>query len=852
MDFDDDAPPELVPTSNDLEPEEKPVKVPITLITGYLGAGKTTLLNYILTAEHGKKIAVIMNEFGDSLDIEKSLTINKDGESVEEWMDVGNGCICCSVKDTGVNAIESLMEKKGKFDYILLETTGLADPGNIAPMFWMDDGLGSTIYLDGIVTLVDAKNILRSLDDPAGKVEGHEDGEDAHGPVMTTAHVQISHADVIVINKSDLVSEQELQAVKDRIESINGLAKIFVTTQSVVPKLEGFLLDLHAYDTVEELDRPGLGHSHLDKTISTISIPLPELTEQQQSALDAWLRSVLWENILPGHEPTGGPAYDIHRLKGRFFTDSGREKIIQGVREIFDIFDSPSQPPDAAPLRAGKMILIGRHLDAFNFGGVPQALRGMPNGFGGQQQQQQQSGRAVSNRLPNGKIGPVGNAAGWGFGGSGMPMGGSASVPPGATRPLGGNVSFAQSLTGSQPATPLDLAEFPSLSNSNNQLNSASQSSMWSAQGPRNIGAGVHRGGGTPISSQQNQQEDMFASRLSSAQGSFRFGNQGNASQAAQGQSGVADDFPPLNRSANGEIGGQERGGNLMSSLGFGAQGSASGSAVHASRAGNGLLSALSATSRAADVRSPTAIARPQDSRSPVEDEPRQKPAGYREDSVDSVGGKNPHGAIGNDPPTGKAKEEEKGSATQVQDPLEGMAPIDKWGLKGLRTLMNNFPDYNALTCGLDPASLGVDMRSTDLLSAKVYSVYEDVPPRSPVPKFRLPDCYQVKNVQPIEAKISSFNEETLMWIFYSCPRDIKQQMAAIELNNRNWRWHKKMQMWLTKDDVMVPQSLGPTHERGYYIVWDTANWRKERRELMLHYADLDTTPTAQLQSIGA
>ena len=192
------------------------------------------------------------------------MTINKDGESVEEWLDVGNGCICCSVKDTGVAAIESLMDKKGKFDYILLETTGLADPGNLAPLFWVDDGLASTIYLDGIVTLVDAKNILRSLDDPAGKIEGHEESYD-HGPVMTTAHVQISHADVIVINKSDLVSEDELRAVKERIKSINELAKIFVTSQSVVPQLEGFLLDLHAYDRVDELDRPGLGHSHLDK-----------------------------------------------------------------------------------------------------------------------------------------------------------------------------------------------------------------------------------------------------------------------------------------------------------------------------------------------------------------------------------------------------------------------------------------------------------------------------------------------------------------------------------------------------------------------------------------------------------
>jgi Putative GTPases (G3E family) len=169
------------------------------------------------------------------------------------------------VRDNGVAAIESLMEKKGKFDYILLETTGLADPGNLAPLFWMDDGLGSTIYLDGIVTLVDAKNILRSLDDPAGKVQGHEEAEDDNGPVMTTAHVQISHADVIVINKADLVSEGELQAVRDRIESINGLAKVFVTTQSVVPQLEGFLLDIHAYDRAEGLDHAATGHAHLDK-----------------------------------------------------------------------------------------------------------------------------------------------------------------------------------------------------------------------------------------------------------------------------------------------------------------------------------------------------------------------------------------------------------------------------------------------------------------------------------------------------------------------------------------------------------------------------------------------------------
>jgi len=213
-----------------------------------------------------------------AIDIEKSLTVNKGGEKVEEWLEVGNGCICCSVKyvahhshdlfidnqrDSGVNAIESLMEKKGVFDYILLETTGLADPGNLAPLFWVDEGLGSTIYLDGIVTLVDAKNVLKSLDEPVQETIQHEEHEHS-GPAMTTAHLQISHADVIVINKSDLVSEAELSAVQERVQAINGLAKIHMTEQGRVPRLEGFLLDLHAYDDVGTLDVASKGHSHLD------------------------------------------------------------------------------------------------------------------------------------------------------------------------------------------------------------------------------------------------------------------------------------------------------------------------------------------------------------------------------------------------------------------------------------------------------------------------------------------------------------------------------------------------------------------------------------------------------------
>ena len=161
------------------------------------------------------------------------------------------------------------MERRGAFDYILLETTGLADPGNIAPLFWNDEGLGSSIYLDGVVTLVDAKNILRSLSEKPKDATSNGTSSESHehaGAHFTTAHLQISHADIIVLNKSDLVSKAELELVQDTIKGINGMAKVVITSHSRVPKLDGVLLDLQAYDNVtsEDLDFAKKGHSHLD------------------------------------------------------------------------------------------------------------------------------------------------------------------------------------------------------------------------------------------------------------------------------------------------------------------------------------------------------------------------------------------------------------------------------------------------------------------------------------------------------------------------------------------------------------------------------------------------------------
>lgn len=237
------------------------------------------------------------------MDIEKSLTVSQEGQKAQEWLELGNGCICCSIKDSGVNAIESLMDRRGAFDYIILETSGLAEPGNLAPLFWVDEGLGSSIYLDGIVTLVDAKNVLLSLDEKAQDIPDHAlsstaDSMDKHGPHETTAHLQISHADVVIINKCDSATPEELLDVEARVRYMNGLAKIYKTSYGRVPGLEGFLLDLHAYDAIEKLDMTQKGHSHLDPvSICAITYlmpkPEPKLERDRQSRLSRYLSPLL-------------------------------------------------------------------------------------------------------------------------------------------------------------------------------------------------------------------------------------------------------------------------------------------------------------------------------------------------------------------------------------------------------------------------------------------------------------------------------------------------------------------------------------------------------------------------------
>ncbi|TMS03181.1 COBW domain-containing protein 1, partial [Larimichthys crocea] len=319
----DDDCPELVPIDTASGPPAD--QIPVTIITGYLGAGKTTLLNYILTEQHNKRIAVILNEFGEGSALEKSLAVSHAGELYEEWLELRNGCLCCSVKDNGLKAIENLMEKKGKFDYILLETTGLADPGAVASMFWVDAELGSDIYLDGIVTVIDAKYGLQR-----GKDEGKNDRKkervtDSEGVIdirdrkkadglINEAARQIAVADLTIINKTDLVNEEELTQIRDAVRSINGLVKILETQKSRVDLSE--VLDLHSFDSkdganlAEKLQLVKSTRPHLDKTILTVTFEVAG--DLPEDALNVFIQDLLWEKMFKNKE---GQPMTVIRLK---------------------------------------------------------------------------------------------------------------------------------------------------------------------------------------------------------------------------------------------------------------------------------------------------------------------------------------------------------------------------------------------------------------------------------------------------------------------------------------------------------------------------------------------------------
>uniref|UniRef100_A0A6N2LRS9 CobW C-terminal domain-containing protein n=1 Tax=Salix viminalis TaxID=40686 RepID=A0A6N2LRS9_SALVM len=280
------------------------VSVGVTVITGYLGSGKSTLVNHILSTQHGKRIAVILNEFGEEIGVERAM-INEgeDGALVEEWVELDNGCVCCTVKHSLVQALEQLVQMKERLDHILLETTGLANPAPLASVLWLDDQLEAAVKLDSIITVVDAKNLHYQLN------------ELQNSSSFPEAFHQIAFADVIILNKVDLVSSggsgEALKELENEIHKINSLADIIHSVRCQVDLSK--ILNCRAYDSkhsghlevlLEESKSLSTGDLH-DSSVRTLCI-----CESQKVDLDKvrlWVEEILWDKK---------DGMDVYRCKG--------------------------------------------------------------------------------------------------------------------------------------------------------------------------------------------------------------------------------------------------------------------------------------------------------------------------------------------------------------------------------------------------------------------------------------------------------------------------------------------------------------------------------------------------------
>ena len=325
--------------------------IPVTVLTGFLGAGKTTLLNRILTESHGLKLAVIENEFGE-VGVDNQLVISSD----EELFEMNNGCICCTVRGDLIRTLHGLLGKAGgggKFDAIIIETTGLADPGPVLQTFFVDPFLAARTFVDSVTTLVDAKHVLLRLEDSREAV------------------AQIAFADQIVVNKSELVGEDELRAIAARLNQLNPLASVHLARRADVA-LERILgrgafdlarmaaLDLAPAD--DHVHDEHCGHRHQTAAQpaearrprhdeSIVSVSLRAMKPLDGPRFDAWISELV---------ATRGA--DILRAKGIIdVAGEVRRLVVQSVHMLLE--GDYQRPWQALERRSSRLVLIGRHLD---------------------------------------------------------------------------------------------------------------------------------------------------------------------------------------------------------------------------------------------------------------------------------------------------------------------------------------------------------------------------------------------------------------------------------------------------------------------------------------------------------